>query len=192
VSGGGFWQVHPAAAETLAAAVLDGLLPRPSERAVDLYAGAGLFSAGLAQAGASVVAVESAPAAAEDARTNLADLDVDVHTATVEDVVQDVVTDGVDLVVLDPPRTGAGVEVMRALIAAGPRGVAYVSCDPATLARDLRAAREAGYRLASLRAFDLFPMTAHVECVAVLEPSVPEASVPGPSGLESSVREPGT
>jgi tRNA/tmRNA/rRNA uracil-C5-methylase (TrmA/RlmC/RlmD family) len=83
------------------------------------------------------------------------------------------VVDGVDLVVLDPPRTGAGVAVVEALAAARPRVIAYVSCDPGTLARDLRAAREAGYGLRSLRAFDLFPMTAHVELLAVLEPAAP-------------------
>lgn len=77
----------------------------------------------------------------------------------------------VDLVVLDPPRAGAGAAVLAAVVARRPRAIAYVACDSAALARDLRLAAEAGYQLASLRAFDLFPMTHHVECVAILKPS---------------------
>jgi tRNA/tmRNA/rRNA uracil-C5-methylase (TrmA/RlmC/RlmD family) len=75
------------------------------------------------------------------------------------------------VVVLDPPRAGAGAEVMRGLAGLGPRAVGYVSCDPATLARDVRAAGEAGYVLTGLRGFDAFPMTSHIECVALLEPA---------------------
>jgi tRNA/tmRNA/rRNA uracil-C5-methylase (TrmA/RlmC/RlmD family) len=76
-----------------------------------------------------------------------------------------------DIVVLDPPRAGAGTDVMAAVLAMRPRAVAYVSCDPAGLARDLRAAVDAGWRLAALRAFDCFPMTQHVETVALLAPA---------------------
>jgi tRNA/tmRNA/rRNA uracil-C5-methylase (TrmA/RlmC/RlmD family) len=76
-----------------------------------------------------------------------------------------------DLVVLDPPRAGAGPDLIRAIVATGPHAVGYVSCDPATLARDVRAAGEAGWRLTELRAFDAFPMTHHVECVAILTPT---------------------
>ena len=76
-----------------------------------------------------------------------------------------------DVAVLDPPRAGAGPDVLTALLALRPRAVAYVSCDPAALARDLRAAVDAGWRLARLRAFDCFPMTQHVETVALLEPA---------------------
>jgi tRNA/tmRNA/rRNA uracil-C5-methylase (TrmA/RlmC/RlmD family) len=80
------------------------------------------------------------------------------------------ITGPVDLVVLDPPRTGAGAAVVHGVTAAGPRAVAYVACDPAALARDVGTFREAGWRLAALRAFDCFPMTQHVECVALLLP----------------------
>ena len=76
-----------------------------------------------------------------------------------------------DIAVLDPPRAGAGPDVLTALLALRPRAVAYVSCDPAALARDLRAAVDAGWRLTRLRAFDCFPMTQHVETVALLEPA---------------------
>ena len=74
-----------------------------------------------------------------------------------------------DVVVLDPPRAGAGAAVSRVLAGAGPRAVVYVACDPASLARDVAAFAAAGYRLTGLRGFDAFPMTAHVECVALLE-----------------------
>jgi tRNA/tmRNA/rRNA uracil-C5-methylase (TrmA/RlmC/RlmD family) len=77
-------------------------------------------------------------------------------------------------VVLDPPRSGAGRAVVDRVARLGPRGVAYVACDPAALARDLAYFGERGYRLESLRAFDLFPHTHHVECVAVLGPDVSE------------------
>ena len=75
-----------------------------------------------------------------------------------------------DLVVLDPPRAGAGKKTVEHVAGLGARRIAYVACDPAALARDLKYFREAGYRPRKLRAFDLFPMTHHVECVAILEP----------------------
>ncbi len=171
VSGGGFWQVHPDAPQLLADAVIGALEPKSGERALDLYAGAGLFSYALGSRGLAVTAVEMVAAAAEDARENCAGLDVSVHAADVADALDGGLLEApVDLVVLDPPRTGASPEIMRRLASAGPRAIAYVSCDGATLARDLRAAAEAGYRLESLRAFDLFPMTAHLECLALLRP----------------------
>jgi tRNA/tmRNA/rRNA uracil-C5-methylase (TrmA/RlmC/RlmD family) len=79
-----------------------------------------------------------------------------------------------DIAVLDPPRAGAGPDVLAALLALAPRAVAYVSCDPAALARDLRAALDAGWALRTLRAYDCFPMTQHVETVALLEPQGPQ------------------
>jgi len=75
---------------------------------------------------------------------------------------------GADVVVLDPPRTGAGAEVVASIAGRTPRAVAYVACDPAALARDVAAFRSYGYRLVALRAYDLFPMTHHFECVALL------------------------
>jgi tRNA/tmRNA/rRNA uracil-C5-methylase (TrmA/RlmC/RlmD family) len=170
VTGGGFWQVHPDAPELLAAAVLEALAPRPGERALDLYAGAGLFSYALASRGVAVTAVEVVRDAAVDARVNCEGFDVTVHTGDVGDVLSATVGVAADLVVLDPPRTGASPEIMRAIAQAGPRAIAYVSCDGATLARDIRAAADAGYQLQQLRAFDLFPMTAHLECLALLTP----------------------
>jgi tRNA/tmRNA/rRNA uracil-C5-methylase (TrmA/RlmC/RlmD family) len=175
VGAGVFWQVHPQAASTLTRVVLEGLEPRPGERVADLYAGAGLFTVALAGAvgpTGSVVAVERSGPAVADLGRNTAGLDrVEVVRAGVTPAV--VTRLGrPDLVVLDPARAGAGTDVMAALVglAPPPRRIAYVSCEPAPFARDLRVALEAGWGLRSLRAFDLFPMTEHVELVAVLEP----------------------
>ncbi|MFC0531105.1 class I SAM-dependent RNA methyltransferase [Phytohabitans kaempferiae] len=169
---GAFWQVHPDAADTLAGAVLDLLEPRPGESAWDLYGGAGLFAAALATKlgpDAPITLVESAPAAVAAARSNLTDLaGLRVVSARVEAALAGRLRGPVDLVVLDPPRTGAGAAVTRAVMAAGPRAVAYVACDPAAFARDVRTFRDGGWRLAALRAYDLFPMTHHVECVGLL------------------------
>jgi tRNA/tmRNA/rRNA uracil-C5-methylase (TrmA/RlmC/RlmD family) len=171
----GFWQVHPAAADTLVAAVLDLLGPVAGETAWDLYGGAGLFAAAVAErTRARVTVVESSPVGVAAARTNLADLDgVEVVSAKVDTALaRRRITGPVDIVVLDPPRTGAGGRVVRGIVAAGPRAVAYVACDPAALARDVATFAEAGWRLAELRAFDCFPMTQHIECVARLVPDM--------------------
>ncbi|GAA3611739.1 class I SAM-dependent RNA methyltransferase [Microlunatus ginsengisoli] len=168
----GFWQVHPAAADTLVAAVLDGLRPQPGERAFDLYCGVGLFAGALSGAGCRVWAVESSPGAVESAHRNLADAPVHVRVLTGRvDVRLPRMSERVDLVVLDPPRTGAGKAVITEILRRRPRAVAYVACDPAALARDLGTARGLDYELAGLRAYDLFPMTHHLEAVAILEPS---------------------
>lgn len=180
VTGGGFWQVHPGAAATLLGAVLDGLDPRPGESALDLYCGVGLFAASLAErvgAAGRVTAVESDCVAVEDARHNLSGLAdspaVRVERGRVDHILRRLRMRRADLVVLDPPRSGAGKAVVSLLSRVQARRIAYVACDPAALARDLRWFAERGYALRSLRAFDLFPMTHHVECVAVLAPDRP-------------------
>lgn len=173
VGTGGFWQVHPGAAEVLAGAVLDGLDPQPGERALDLYAGVGLFAALVGERvgpTGSVLAVESNPHACSDAARNTADQpQVTIRTAAVDAAVL-ARAGAVDLVVLDPPRSGAGLEVTRALAGMRPRRLVYVACDPASFARDLRVLLDVGWELTSLRGLDLFPMTEHVELVAVLVP----------------------
>jgi tRNA/tmRNA/rRNA uracil-C5-methylase (TrmA/RlmC/RlmD family) len=119
-----------------------------------------------------VTGVESDPAAARDARANLAGFpQARVHRGDAVQVLRRRGTGGASLAVLDPPRAGAGRGVIEALAAGGGlRRIAYVSCDPATLARDLAAFGRLGWRLDGLRAFDAFPMTHHVECVATLRP----------------------
>jgi tRNA/tmRNA/rRNA uracil-C5-methylase (TrmA/RlmC/RlmD family) len=172
---GVFWQGHPAAADTLAGAVVDLLAPRPGERVWDLYAGVGLFGAALAGpvgAAGAVTLVEASPVAAAAAREQLADLPaVRVVGSRVDVALRHRRAPApVDLVVLDPPRAGAGRGVVREITAAGPRAVAYVACDPAAFARDVATFRAAGWSLETLRAYDCFPMTHHVECVGLLVP----------------------
>jgi tRNA/tmRNA/rRNA uracil-C5-methylase (TrmA/RlmC/RlmD family) len=112
----------------------------------------------------------------EGDRDACAHAEVNVPTASVlsgdvEVVLAELTAAPVDLVVLDPPREGARRTVVEAVAARRPRAVAYVACDPAALARDVAIFGEQGYRLAGLRAFDLFPMTHHVECVALMVPT---------------------
>lgn len=172
VAGDGFWQVHPGAPETLVATVLEMLAPQPGERAVDLYAGVGLFSAFLAEAvGATgaVISIEGDRRASDLAKANLSDLkQVKVRAGRVDRVLAELDTFA-DVVVLDPPREGARKPIVDAVVDLAPRAVAYVACDPAALARDISYFRGHGYELTRLRSFDLFPMTHHVECVALLE-----------------------
>jgi tRNA/tmRNA/rRNA uracil-C5-methylase (TrmA/RlmC/RlmD family) len=173
VHAAGFWQVHPGAADALTGAVRAMLEPRPGERALDLYAGVGLFAAVLAEGvgeRGTVTAVESDHAAVAAARRNLRDLDrITVVSARVDHWLRG--SSGTcDLVVLDPPRSGAGALVVKQLAKLRPRAIAYVACDPAALARDVRTFIGLGWRLRAVRVLDLFPMTAHVECVALLEP----------------------
>ena len=174
VTAGGFWQVHPSAADALAAALLAATEPAAGDRVLELYAGAGAFTAVLADAvgrTGSVIGLEAAPAAVTDAEANLADLPwASVRQARVNAAAVAGALPAPDVIVLDPPRAGAGREVMRAVLDLAPRTVGYVSCDPATLARDVAVAADAGWRLATLRAFDAFPMTQHIECVAGLIP----------------------
>ncbi|MDQ0380219.1 class I SAM-dependent RNA methyltransferase [Amycolatopsis thermophila] len=167
----GFWQVHPAAAETFAGVVREWAAAPAGALAWDLYAGVGLFASVLAgQVGPSgqVVAVESGHRAVSDGERNLADLpQVSWRAGRTEEVLPSLPGQP-EVVVLDPPRSGAGRAVAGALAAASPARVVYVACDPAALARDVAFFGEAGYRLERLRAFDAFPMTHHVECIALL------------------------
>lgn len=167
VSTEGFWQVHPLAPDTLVQAVLDGLGVRAGERALDLYCGVGLFAGALTDAGAEVTGIEGNRDAVRHAEQNVPQ--ARFHAGSVERVLKRL--DGPwDLAVLDPPRRGAGADVLTRVLSGSPRAVAYVACDPAGLARDLATAATLGYRTTSLRAFDLFGSTHHVECVAVLRP----------------------
>ncbi|MFD5510898.1 class I SAM-dependent RNA methyltransferase [Streptomyces sp. NPDC127051] len=171
---GGFWQVHPQAADTLIKAVMQGLMPRKGEMALDLYCGVGIFAGALAERlgeTGAVLGIESTKRAVEDARHNLADFPrVRIEQGKVESILPKTGITECDLVVLDPPRAGAGKQTVRHVAGLSARRIAYVACDPAALARDLAYFKEAGYKPRTLRAFDLFPMTHHVECVAILEP----------------------
>jgi tRNA/tmRNA/rRNA uracil-C5-methylase (TrmA/RlmC/RlmD family) len=173
VSAGGFWQVHPAAADALTAAVIAALEPEPGDTAADLYCGAGLFAGALAPKvgpDGAVTGIEEDPAAIRDARHNLREFPwAQVRGGDVARLARQRALPRARLVVADPPRAGLAREVTGYLTGDGvAERFAYISCDPATLARDLGLLLAAGWRLAGLRAFDAFPMTHHVECVATL------------------------
>ncbi|HEX7739402.1 MAG TPA: TRAM domain-containing protein [Marmoricola sp.] len=171
VAADGFWQVHPGAPGALVDTVLAMLDPRPGESALDLYSGVGLFTAFLAEAVGErgrVIGVEGSREATALARENLADLPWTRSYAGRVDRWLHHNRGRSDLVVLDPPRAGAKRAVVSAVAARQPRAVAYVACDPAALARDVAYFAEEGYELRDLRCLDLFPMTHHVECVALI------------------------
>jgi tRNA/tmRNA/rRNA uracil-C5-methylase (TrmA/RlmC/RlmD family) len=168
-----FWQSHRQAPELLLDEVLSHCDLSEGDRAVDLFCGVGLFTVPMAHRvgpRGRVSGVESSLDACDDAEVNGAGLrQLAVRNWRVTPrAINDVVGAG-DVVVLDPPRSGAGKAVMMALAARRPRRIVYVSCDAATMARDVKAALEGDYELRELRGFDLFPMTEHVELVAVLD-----------------------
>ncbi len=173
MSAAGFWQVHPGAPATLVETVLDYLDPQPGEKVLDLYSGVGLFAAFAAERvgdSGRVVAVEADRRACEHAKLNLAGFGkAKVAAGAVDRVLTTSYDEPFDLVVLDPPREGARRKVVEQVVDRAPRAIAYVGCDPAALARDLAIFAEHGYPVSRLRAFDLFPMTHHVECVALLK-----------------------
>jgi tRNA/tmRNA/rRNA uracil-C5-methylase (TrmA/RlmC/RlmD family) len=167
----GFWQVHPGAPATLTAAVLAGIDPQPGQHVIDLYAGSGLFSAPLGErvgATGRVDSVEGERRAVSAARRTLAPMEwVRIHEGDVLQVLRMMRWRHCDAVVLDPPRTGAGEQVIKEIARIEPAKIVYVACDPAAFARDVAYLATAGYRLESARAFDLFPMTHHLETVGL-------------------------
>lgn len=162
-----FFQANRFLLPALVEAVVDAV---PDGTVLDLYAGVGLFSVSLAGVGRSgITAVEGSPIGAHDLRTNAAQFGaaVTVRHASVEDFLRSRPR-RTDTVIVDPPRTGLSREAMQAIVRHGAATIVYVSCDPPTMARDARRLLDTGYGIASLRAFDLFPNTPHVECLAVL------------------------
>jgi tRNA/tmRNA/rRNA uracil-C5-methylase (TrmA/RlmC/RlmD family) len=172
VSPGVFWQVHEEGPEVLVRAVLDGLELSAGNRACDLYCGAGLFTKAIASevgATGSVWGIDASREAIADARHNLRDHPwARVETSRVDRRSVERSSRGATHAVFDPPRRGADRGGLHALCASGVRRCVSVSCDPSTFARDLRVLLDEGWRLKSLRAFDLFEMTEHVELVGVL------------------------
>jgi tRNA/tmRNA/rRNA uracil-C5-methylase (TrmA/RlmC/RlmD family) len=178
VDDAGFWQVHRHAAETLSSAVaaaIDESRFDPKAANLDLYGGVGVLAAAVGDRfghGIRITSVESDPRATEHAAENLADwIGASALTARVENWVRSLEPGprlAAATVVLDPPRSGAGRSVVDALAAVRPAQVVYVACDPVAFSRDVGLFAGHGYRLESLRAFDLFPMTHHVEAVGLL------------------------
>lgn len=181
ISGGGFWQVHRGAADLLGNTVTSMAATVGFDKAaqnLDLYGGVGLFSGALAAKfgkDLEITSVESFRQATDDATLNLNDLSkAKVVCAPVERFLdkhlseKSTARNSSATIVLDPPRSGAGAKVVGRLVELAPKHIIYVACDPIALARDLKSFIAGGYRLAQLRAFDLFPHTHHVECVASL------------------------
>ena len=166
-----FWQSHEKAPVILTAIVRQHVVE--NDAVLDLYGGVGLFTAAVIDIigeGGHVDLIESSSSATADARRNFAQMpNVAVHVGDVERKLDAV--ERADVVILDPPREGAGRNVLAKIGQFHPRTIVYVACDPAALARDCRFLEEMGHTMVSLRAFDLFPMTHHVECVAIFEPS---------------------
>ena len=173
VTGEGFWQIHRGAPKALKDAMLDFAQPAPGDRVADLYAGAGLFTAALADAvgiTGHVLSIEGAPGTSEDAAFNFAnDPQVTVTRGRVERILSQVMRGkSLDAIVLDPPRTGAGKQAVAAMAATSARRIAYVSCDPASFSRDVAYFANHGYELRKARVFDLYPHTHHMEVVGLL------------------------
>ncbi len=175
ISAGSFFQVNAAQTPVLVETALTALRPQPGDWALDGYSGAGLFSLFLADYVTHVRAIESQPSAVADARASATLNNMDNITVS-EGVIERVLgtlrqqRERVDIALVDPPRSGCHPRALTEIKALGPRTLVYVSCDPSTLARDLRLLCEDGaYRLASVQPVDMFPFTSHIECVAVCE-----------------------
>lgn len=190
VSAGGFWQIHRAAPSTMVGTMLTMLRPQEGECTLDLYAGAGLFTAALADAvGATgtVVSIEGSPVTHKDARSNFAPDgcsrtensantrievirgDVARHLVDLKTALEFGEIPAIDAVVLDPSREGANRTTLERLDVLDPKRILYVACDPASLGRDTGILRELGWDMVQLRAFDMYPNTHHVESVALFE-----------------------
>jgi tRNA/tmRNA/rRNA uracil-C5-methylase (TrmA/RlmC/RlmD family) len=176
VSPRSFWQSHRDAPEMLLSTVLEFADAKVGDNVCDLFSGVGLYAVALAKVvgpTGQVFAVESSPHAVRDARQNgdgMNQMRVSEWSVSPR-AINDAVSDG-DVVVLDPPRGGLAKGVASALVRVSPRRLVYVSCDAATLSRDLKLLVDGGFELADLRVFDLFPMTEHVELVAVLDNTI--------------------
>ncbi len=174
ISAGSFFQVNPTQTPILVEQALKALQPRPGDIALDGYSGAGLFSLFLAEQVTQVLAIESQPSAVADARES-ARLNGITNILANEGLLERTLgqmrhqRQRVDLALIDPPRSGALPRALIELTALGPRTIVYVSCDPSTLARDLRIICDTGYTLTAVQPVDMFPFTSHIECVATCE-----------------------
>lgn len=171
VSQEAFWQSHMQAPELLTKTVLEFAQLQQGDHVLDLYGGVGLFTAAIIECVGStgqVDLIEGSKIATEDARRNFSQhKNITIATGDVAKLLPRI--SSADVVVLDPPREGAGKDVIAQISAFNPRAIVYVACDPAALARDTAYLQDHSYSLAGLRAFDLFPMTHHIECVALYE-----------------------
>ncbi len=169
VSQSSFWQSNISAPQTLVNAVMEFVDVKAGDHLLDLYGGVGLFAGAalsLVGAGGRIDIVEGSSSATRDAAINFDGVsNVHIHTGDVVRALKKFKR--ADVVILDPPRTGAGKDVIKILATLAVRSIVYVACDPAALARDTTYLKDVGYHLERLRAFDLFPMTHHIESVAL-------------------------
>jgi 23S rRNA (uracil1939-C5)-methyltransferase len=166
ISAPSFFQVNTAAAENLITLVMDAVAAEETDRVIDLYAGAGTFTLPLAEVAADVIAVEAASSAVRDLRRNLEDAQLWADVIGGDAARELAAIDSADVVLVDPPRSGLTPDAAASIAQTNARTIVYVSCDPATLARDAVALRSLGYELDSATPVDLFPQTYHVETVA--------------------------
>jgi 23S rRNA (uracil1939-C5)-methyltransferase len=165
-SSGSFFQVNLPQAAKLVELALERLNLKGNEHVLDLYSGVGLFTAFIAAAAGHVSGVESFAPAVEDAVHNLNDYtNIDLYVDTIEAALPEILV-AVDAAVVDPPRAGMDAAALEALVAKQPQQIVYVSCDPATLARDAKRLVAAGYTLRDVQPVDMFPQTYHIESVA--------------------------
>ena len=192
VSAAAFFQVNSAQAEEMVRLVGEAL-PERGRLLIDAFAGVGTFAAIFADRFDEVIAIEESHSATKDAEVNTADTpNVEMRAGKVEDILP-LLDVRPDAILLDPPRPGCAAPVLRAIARFRPSSVVYVSCNPATLARDLRVLVDAGYLLERVTPLDMFPQTGHIECVAKLvladpdwqpepEPEPPSETEPEPTG----------
>ncbi|MBK9924966.1 MAG: class I SAM-dependent RNA methyltransferase [Anaerolineales bacterium] len=169
VSAASFFQVNTAMAEKMVKHLLACLPVSPSATLLDVYCGVGLFSAFLAPKCGRVIGIESSESSCEDFAVNLDEFDnVELYEGDAEDVIPHLEADPT-IVVVDPPRAGLDKAVIDGLLKLSPSLIAYVSCDPSTLARDAARLINGGYRLKEVTPFDLFPQTYHIESISIFE-----------------------
>jgi 23S rRNA (uracil1939-C5)-methyltransferase len=185
VSAGSFFQINTAMAEKMVEHLL-ATLPTPAKTILDVYCGVGLFSAFLAPRCERLIGIEASPSACEDFAANLDEFDhVELYEGVAEDALPALVGqidriasphrprrgkgDNLSYILLDPPRAGVEVRALDAIRLLAPQIIAYVSCDPSTLARDAARLIAGGYRLVQVTPFDLFPQTYHIESISIFE-----------------------
>lgn len=172
VSASSFFQVNTAMAEKMVEHLLSALPVTREDTLLDLYSGVGLFSAFFASRAGRVIGIESSPSACEDFVVNLDEFEnVELYEGEAEEILPGLVKQVSDLlyIIVDPPRAGLDRHVIDALVTLQPRVIAYVSCDPSTLARDAKRLIEGGYALKQVTPFDLFPQTYHIESISIFE-----------------------
>jgi 23S rRNA (uracil1939-C5)-methyltransferase len=179
VSSAAFFQVNNRQAERLVSLVTERVAAVSPDVAVDAYSGVGTFAVMLAESVPRVIAIEESASACEDAQVNFMGIpNIDLRIGSVEEMLHDL-TPNPDVLIIDPPRAGMRREVIDSLLASTTKRLVYVSCDPATLSRDLRLLVDGGFTLNEVQPLDMFPHTQHIECVSTLDRSaVPERRAP--------------